>query len=57
MKICDFLRDKNVCTAEKENAFKCVGVCSDSGYGDGEYPVVRLYDVKGRWVGYKIIYI
>lgn len=57
MKICDFLCDKNVCTAEKENAFKCVGVCSDSGYGDGEYPVVRLYDVKGRWVGYKIIYI
>lgn len=57
MKICDFLHDKNVCAAEKENAFKCVGVCSDSGYGDGEYPVVRLYDVKGRWVGYKIIYI
>lgn len=55
--ICDYLHNKNVARAEKENRFKCVGICSASGDGDGEYEVVKLYDVKGRWVGYKIIYI
>ena len=55
--ICNLLKDKNVCVAEKENAFKCVGICSDSGYGDGEYAVVKLHDVEGHWVGYRIIYI
>lgn len=55
--ICDYLGGKNVCVAEKENPFKCVGICSDSGYGDGEYAVVRLHDVEDHWVGYRIIYI
>lgn len=55
--ICDYLHNKNVARAEKENRFKCVGICSSSGYGDGEYEVVKLYDLKGHWVGYKIIYI
>ena len=55
--ICDYLDGKNVYVAEKENPFKCVGICSDSGYGDGEYAVVRLHDVEGHWVGYRIIYI
>lgn len=55
--IVDYLDGKNVCVAEKENPFKCVGICSDSGYGDGEYAVVRLHDVEGHWVGYRIIYI
>lgn len=57
MKICGFLKGRNVYVAEKENPFKCVGICSDSGCGDGEYEVVELYDTKGHWVGYKIIYI
>lgn len=55
--ICDALSNKKVIVAEKENPFKCVGICSDSGYGDGEYAVVKLYDVEGHWVGYRIIYI
>lgn len=55
--ICDALSNKSVIVAEKENPFKCVGICSDSGYGDGEYAVVKLHDVKGHWVGYRIIYI
>lgn len=55
--ICDALSNKNVIVAEKENPFKCVGICSESGYGDGEYAVVKLHDVEGHWVGYRIIYI
>ena len=55
--ICDLLKDKKVCVAEKENPFKCVGICSESGYGDGEYAVVELHDVEGHWAGYRIIYI
>ena len=44
--------------AHCDNAMRCEGVFSSSGYGDGEYPVYQITrDDTGMVVGYKIKFI
>ena len=56
--ICDTLNDyPGVYEAKKDNAFKCNGVLSTSGVGDGFYAVYELLDWKDNRCGYTILFI
>jgi len=43
--------------ATLDNNFKCIGVWSESGYGDGGYPVYTASDKSGYVIGMMIEYI
>lgn len=58
--VCNFIwkQHNKVCEAHLDNAMRCEGVFSSSGYGDGEYPVYQLVsDYTGVIVGYEIKFI
>ena len=53
-----FKQDGEVYEAHRNNAMRCEGVFSSSGYGDGSYPVYQIRsDYTGMVVGYKIKFI
>lgn len=53
-----FKQEGDVYEAHSDNAMRCEGVFSSSGYGDGEYPVYQIIDSHtNEIVGYKIKFI
>ena len=52
-----FFENKPDYEAKKDNAFKCNGVLSTSGVGDGFYAVYELLDWKDNRCGYTILFI
>lgn len=55
--ICDYLKAKDYAEANLDNPFKCNGIATSSGYGDGEYIVAQLRTEEGVVVGYRIDFI
>lgn len=57
-KICDRLNAySDVYEAKKDNEFRCTGVFSSSGLGDGCYSVYELLDWKDNRCGYTILFL
>lgn len=59
-KVCDFIfaQHNKVYEAHLDNAMRCEGVFSSSGYGDGDYPVYQITsDYSDAIVGYEIEFI
>lgn len=59
-KLCDdfFPHDcGTIFEAHKNNLMGCEGIGSDSGYGDGTYPVFEILDADGKRCGYTLKYL
>lgn len=48
---------KTVALANEDNAAKCEGFFTSSGFGDGCYDVIALYDKDDKLIGYEINFI
>ena len=48
---------KTVALADEDNAAKCNGFFTSSGFGDGCYDVIALYDKADKLIGYEINFI
>ena len=53
---CDMLHDK-AWVVDENTAAKCNGFFTSSGFGDGCYDVIRLYDKDDKIIGYEIKFI
>lgn len=57
--VCDYLREDypTKMIVDKSSPFKCVGVCTSSGFGDGGYDLNIAKDEKGMIVYAEIVFI
>ena len=53
---CDML-DGNAWVVDEATAAKCSGFFTSSGFGDGGYDVLALYDINDTLIGYEIEFI